>query len=496
MRRRTLSLVMVALLGAALGFGGVLQSCQPPNKAPLARFSFTPKEPKVGETVTFDGSASKDPDGKIISYLWDFGDGATAQNATATHAFQKEGEYDVILQVMDDRGTSSNVTKTVRVLPPNQPPVAIFAVEPLEPKTNQEVTFDASEAVDPDGTITAYDWDFGDQTTAKGKIVKHIYKKADTYTVKLTVTDNKGAKSSVTQELVVGEGPPNQPPFAKFDFTPATAKVNEPVNFDASESRDDGQIIKYEWDFGDGTTGEGQKVTHTYKTAGLFTVKLTVTDNFGATGWITRGVQVKEVTVPASFDAPGVDPTGLVWDGEGENFWAADADTGKIYKLDKDGKVLSSFDGPGSTPTALAWDGANLWVADSLDEKIYKLDPADGKVTGDFASPGPDPQGLTWDGTNLWVVDASTAKLEKLDDMGKALESFDSPGEFPAGLAFDGENLWMSDSEAGLIKIDPAVGKQLSTLRAPGPDPRGLAWDGTYLWVVDAENFKVYRVSP
>lgn len=299
-QRRFFSITLIALLGAALGFGGVLQSCQPPNKAPLARFTFSPKEPKVNETVTFDGSASYDPDGKIISYFWDFGDGETAQGATTTHAFKKAGEFDVILQVTDDRGANTALAKTVRVVPPNQAPVAIFTVEPLEPTANQEVTFDASAAADPDGTIVSYSWDFGDQTTGQGKIVKHTYKAAGTYKVTLTVTDDKGATSSAFQNLVVKEQslPPNQPPLVTFSFTPANPKVNEPITFDASGSTDDGEIVRYFWEFGDGETAQGQTVTHTYRAAGTFTVKLTLTDDRGAKNSLTRSITIAEVSTP------------------------------------------------------------------------------------------------------------------------------------------------------------------------------------------------------
>ncbi len=299
-QRRFFSIALLALVGAALGFGGVLQSCQPPNKAPLARFTFSPKEPKIGETVTFDGSASYDPDGKIISYFWDFGDGETAQGATTTHAFKKASEFDVILQVTDDRGANTTLAKTVRVVLPNQSPVAIFTVEPLEPTVNQEVTFDASAAADPDGTIVSYSWDFGDQTAGQGKIVKHRYKAAGTYKVTLTITDDKGATSSAFQNLVIKEQalPPNQPPLVTFSFTPTDPKANEPVEFDASGSTDDGEIVRYFWEFGDGETAEGQTVTHTYKTAGTFTVKLTLTDDRGAKNSLTRTLTVAEVSTP------------------------------------------------------------------------------------------------------------------------------------------------------------------------------------------------------
>lgn len=293
MRRRNLTLALLTLLAAWLSFGGVLQSCQAPNQAPLARFNFSPKEPKVGEKVTFDGSASRDPDGKVISYFWDFGDGTTAQGATTLHVFNQAGEYDVILQVTDDRNASASFAKAVRVIPPNQPPVGLFIVEPMIPKANQEITFDASASKDPDGQIVEYLWDFGDGETGQGKIVKHTYKQLGTYKVKLTVKDDKGATFFVTQDLKVEAGPPNQPPLVTFSFDPQTPKANERVSFDASGSSDaDGKIVKYEWDFGDGEKAEGQTTTHIYKSVGKFTVKLTVTDDRGASTSLTRTVDV------------------------------------------------------------------------------------------------------------------------------------------------------------------------------------------------------------
>ncbi|MCS6937291.1 MAG: PKD domain-containing protein [Candidatus Bipolaricaulota bacterium] len=296
--RRRVHLIALTLFAALLGFGGVLERCQGPNQAPIARFTFTPKDPKVGERITFDASASRDPDGKIVGYLWDFGDGKTATGVTAMYVFNQAGEYDVILQVTDNRNATASFAKTVRVVPPNQPPVGLFLVEPPSPKVNEEVTFDASASQDPDGQIVSYDWDFGDGSTAQGKIVKHTYKKDGIYKVKLTVADDQGATFVVTQDVTVQPKPepPNQPPLVTFTFDPQKPKVNERVSFDATGSSDaDGQIVKYEWDFGDGEKAEGQTTTHIYKSAGRFTVKLTVTDDRGATNSLTRTIEIQAV---------------------------------------------------------------------------------------------------------------------------------------------------------------------------------------------------------
>ena len=93
----------------------------------------------------------------------------------------------------------------------------------------------------------------------------------------------------------LGPGAGNQPPTASF-----THVCDDPTltcDFDGTESSDpDGTIASYAWDFGDGTTGSGVMVSHTYAAAGTYTVMLTVTDNDGATGSTSNGVSVGVTT--------------------------------------------------------------------------------------------------------------------------------------------------------------------------------------------------------
>ena len=63
----------------------------------------------TGRTVTVDGSRSSDADGSIVKYLWEFGDGPTADGPTASHTYTEPGTYLVTLAVQDNRG-SWNVT--------------------------------------------------------------------------------------------------------------------------------------------------------------------------------------------------------------------------------------------------------------------------------------------------------------------------------------------------------------------------------------------------
>jgi len=90
----------------------------PTPQQPSAAFSYAPSSPNVGEQVSFDGSASSDPDGgSIQSYSWDFdGDGtADASGQQPTHTYERAGTYQVELTVTDDEGQTASTTETVTV---------------------------------------------------------------------------------------------------------------------------------------------------------------------------------------------------------------------------------------------------------------------------------------------------------------------------------------------------------------------------------------------
>ncbi|PVX24545.1 MAG: hypothetical protein CW691_07460, partial [Candidatus Bathyarchaeum sp.] len=247
------------------------------NRPPTADFS-SPSIVYTGEVVDVDASASYDADGYITSYSWDFGDGTTGSGVTASHSYVDDGEYTIMLTVTDNKGTSDTKTATITVQ--NRPPVADLTTSGATINKQETVTFDASPSYDPDGTIVAYSWNFGDGNTATGVSVSHSYENSNVYTVTLTVTDNDGAKDTTTATKTVT----NQSPVAIFTESAETVDAEDSISFDATESYDpDGTIVIYTWDFGNGNTATGITTDHTYTQAGTYTVTLTVTDNDGAT---------------------------------------------------------------------------------------------------------------------------------------------------------------------------------------------------------------------
>jgi len=190
------------------GFGEGGEPEPDPNEPPTAAFSLSADTVTVGEELTLDAGDATDPDGTIETYAWSLGDGTELNGETGTHAYTSDGDYTVTLTVTDDGGARDQATGTVQVTPeddPNESPTAAFSLDSTDLEVGDAVTADASASSDADGSIAAYDWTFGDGTTASGETASHSYDVAGDYTVTLTATDGEGASDSATRSLSVTE---------------------------------------------------------------------------------------------------------------------------------------------------------------------------------------------------------------------------------------------------------------------------------------------------
>ncbi|MCR9135678.1 MAG: PKD domain-containing protein [Alphaproteobacteria bacterium] len=294
-----------------------------PNATPVARVD-EDRPAAIDEPVTFVAGQSDDTDGNIISYLWDFGDGAKASGREVVHQYSRSGTYVAQLTVQDDSGLANNRATSKRVITVNEPPVAEAGPDQLV--TASQVFFDATGSSDSDGIIISYLWDFGNGETGTGPRIAHAYRNPGTYTVKLRVIDGSGTiRNEANDELTVVV---NELPVADAGFDVVTAP-GELVTFDGRRSSDqDGSISRYIWDFRDGSTGEGDVVTHAFETPGLYMVELQVFDDTGhveAHDFSQIQVTVNEQPIadagPDLLVAPG-EPFrlsgGRSWDADGE----------------------------------------------------------------------------------------------------------------------------------------------------------------------------------
>ena len=262
-----------------------------PNSPPTALFSYYPANPFSYDTVKFIDH-STDPNGEvdIVSWQWIFGDGNTSTVQNPEHEYNHSGVYNVSLTVRD--GSGEDVTYTVSVEVMNLEPAANFSYTPSSPKTSDTIQF-VDGSSDRDGTITNYTWDFGDGTDSHEKNPEHKYHDNGIYVVTLTVTDNEGAKTVITKKVTVA----NAPPSAEFFIIPEKASAGEKINF-TDGSSDDGEIVAWHWDFGDGTASDKQNPRHAYEKSGKYTVTLTVRDNDGGESTTTKVIEITNQSTP------------------------------------------------------------------------------------------------------------------------------------------------------------------------------------------------------
>jgi len=268
------------------------------NKPPSISFSISPNEGQAPLEASFDATRSEDPDGEIDNYLWSFGDGVKGSGKIVKHTYEDDGTYEVTLTLTDNKGKEASETQTIDVK--NSPPQPTLTAEPKEGESPLEVTFDLSGSSDPNGAITDFELAFGDGNSSSGedilKKVSHTYESAGDYEAKATLTDDDGATASTTLQISVQEPPPpNKPPVAEIDADKTEGTAPLEVTFDAEASEDpDGEIVSYNWEFGDGESASGKEVTHEFTEPGEYEVTLTVVDDRDGTSSSTEEITVEE----------------------------------------------------------------------------------------------------------------------------------------------------------------------------------------------------------
>ncbi|MCC5841649.1 MAG: PKD domain-containing protein, partial [Opitutales bacterium] len=264
-----------------------------------ARVSATPTSGIVPLSVVFDASASTAATGaSIVRYDWNFGDGTVLADGGATpgHTYTATGTYNATVTITDSAGSVSTASLSVSVAAaPTAQPTASFTFTPSTGKNPLTVSLDASASTAGSGEIVNYIWNFSDGTTASGETVEKIFADPGTFTIFLSVLNSFGKVDSTQADIVVIE---NLHPVAALSVSANEGTVPLTVHFDASASFDpDGTIVRYDWDFGDGTTllDGGPTQSHIYGADGTFTATVTVTDDNGATAQATQLITAVEI---------------------------------------------------------------------------------------------------------------------------------------------------------------------------------------------------------
>ncbi len=281
------------------------------NNEPNAVLSATPTSGPAPLTVQFGASLSADTEtaAEDLIYQWDFGDGATANDAgdpgilmDTEHFYSKQADgtacttadpctFVAKLTVTDEGGKQG--VDSVEIQVGNTKPIVNISHSALQGPAPFEVVFNAINSTDEDGDAVEVEWAWGDGTanetlpvTGAGGdgAVPHTYEAAGTYKTTAVLTDGRGGRTSWAGVSVIVTEPVEQSsePRAIFTISPETQRVGEPVQVDAGNSFDrppGDAIASYSWDWGDGTPGgSGVTATHSYTQPRQYTIVLTVAD--------------------------------------------------------------------------------------------------------------------------------------------------------------------------------------------------------------------------
>ncbi len=231
---------------------------------PLVSFS-APLTVCVGTPFSFTNTTTAGVPGPV-TYNWSFGDGGTSTAVSPTYTYSTPGFYTVSLQATNSQGCDSLLIKTsyIHVLPA---PVAQFTVNNAQfCKAPATALFtDQSTGTTP----FTYTWTFGNGNSSFSQNPTNIYQSTGTYTVTLVTTDANGCKDTDVQAAYIKVGGPTA------SFTPPTGCAGAPVSFQSSSTP---AGVQAHWSFGDGGIANGTPTTHTYSSAGIYSVRLIVDD--------------------------------------------------------------------------------------------------------------------------------------------------------------------------------------------------------------------------
>jgi PKD repeat protein len=261
-------------------------------------------ELEPNESIIFDASQCESVD-SITTFYWDFGDNTTTEGSVVTHAYANDGNFTVSLQITDKDGKQNITSVRLSVRDeteqgkqmPDRPEIKSFTVDrdiinPGESSSLRWTTLNSAIVtldhgigrVPPNGSISI----------SPGNTTTYVLK-----------ASNSGYEVEGTIRVLVNDYLPSEPPKASISRDNLDPVEEEWITFDGSKSSDkSGNIIYYEWNFGDGSIVEGKSAQHAFYHSGTYVVTLTVFDDKGLKGYTSITVSIRPMRVPIQPNGP------------------------------------------------------------------------------------------------------------------------------------------------------------------------------------------------
>jgi PKD repeat protein len=240
----------------------------PVVQAPTASFTPSTSSGTTPLAVSFTDTSTGSP----TSWSWTFGDGGTSSAQSPSYTFTSAGTYTVTLTASNSAGSTSASTTITVTDPVVVTPTASFTASRTSGTTPVQVSFTDTST----GAPTSWSWTFGDGGTSSAQSPSHTFTSAGTYTVTLTASNSAGSTSASTTITVIDPVAPT----ASFTASATSGTAPLAVSFTDTST---GSPTSWFWSFGDGGTSTAQNPSHTFTTAGTYTVTLTASTVGGST---------------------------------------------------------------------------------------------------------------------------------------------------------------------------------------------------------------------
>lgn len=257
---------------------------------PIVDFTATPRSGYSPLIVQFTDLST----GSIVSRLWKFGDGATSTLTNPIHIYETQGVFTVTLAVTGSILNNTHIKPSYITVDSLSAPTATFTADIVSGTTPLTVTFNAVTT----GVVEDWHWGFGDGGIAiTGPVVSHTYTTPGVFDVSLTVSNTSGSYTVSEPDYITGTEPSIPAPEVDFTGTPRSGDAPLEVQFTSIVT---GEVTSYAWAFGDGGIATTANPTHTYTSAGSFSVSLVVT----GPGGTAQAVNPAYITVNPLPGAP------------------------------------------------------------------------------------------------------------------------------------------------------------------------------------------------
>jgi len=391
--------------------------------------------------------------GSVTAWSWDFGDGESSTMQDPSHLYAVAGTYTVSLTVTGPGGSDTD-TRVDYVTASEPAPVADFVGSPLSGDAPLRVDFTDFST----GTVTTWSWDFGDGGSSALQNPSHTYTTPGTYTVSLTVTGPGGSDTRTAVDYVTAGEPA---PVADFVGTPLSGDAPLLVAFTDLST---GSVTTWSWDFGDGGSSALQSPSHTYASAGTYTVSLTVTgpggsDTKTAVDYVTAGepapvadFMASPTAGPAPLSVAFTDlSAGAVdawsWDfGDGSS--SSEQDPTHVYTSTGTYTVALTASGPGGSTTETKVD--LIAVSAVAPMAVFEADPTAGfaPLTVVFTD-------LSTGEIDAWAWDFGDGEVSS---EASPTHLYATRGEYLATLTVGGPGGSSSASTTIEVTLDPMTG--------------------------------------